>query len=54
VPNVPADVLNPRTTWANPSEYDASALKLAKMFVDNFKTFEAEVDAAVRAAGPRT
>ena len=44
-PGVPADVLKPRTTWANPAEYDAQALKLAKMFVDNFKTFEADVGA---------
>jgi len=52
-PDVPPDVLKPRTTWANPAEYDAQALKLATMFIDNFKAFEAEVDADVRAAGPR-
>ena len=53
VPSVPADVLKPRTTWANASEYDAQALKLAQMFIDNFRAFEADVDATVRAAGPR-
>jgi phosphoenolpyruvate carboxykinase (ATP) len=52
-PDVPAEVLNPRTTWANPSEYDAQALKLAKMFAENFKGFEADVAADVRAAGPK-
>jgi phosphoenolpyruvate carboxykinase (ATP) len=51
-PDVPAEVLDARSTWANPSEYDAQALKLAKMFADNFKSFEAEVAADVRAAGP--
>ena len=51
-PDVPADVLKPRTTWANPAEYDAQAVKLANMFVENFKSFEADVAADVRAAGP--
>ena len=52
-PDVPAEVLNARSTWANPSEYDERALKLAKMFAENFKGFEADVAADVRAAGPR-
>ena len=52
-PGVPADVLKPRSTWADPAEYEAQALKLAKMFIDNFKAFEAEVGADVRAAGPQ-
>jgi len=52
-PDVPGDVLNPRTTWPNPADYDAQAAKLARMFVDNFKTFEGGVTEAVRAAGPR-
>jgi phosphoenolpyruvate carboxykinase (ATP) len=51
-PDVPADVLKPRTTWANPAEYDTQAAKLAKMFIDNFKSFEAGVAADVTAAGP--
>ncbi|MGE4069032.1 MAG: phosphoenolpyruvate carboxykinase [Vicinamibacterales bacterium] len=52
-PGVPAEVLDPRGTWADPAAYDAQALKLAAMFVENFKNFEADVDAAVVAAGPR-
>jgi phosphoenolpyruvate carboxykinase (ATP) len=51
-PDVPGEVLDARSTWANPAEYDAQALKLAKMFADNFKSFEADVAADVRAAGP--
>ena len=31
----------------------AQAAKLAKMFVDNFKNFEADVTPEVRAAGPK-
>jgi phosphoenolpyruvate carboxykinase (ATP) len=52
-PGVPADVLKPRCTWQNSGDYDAQAAKLASMFVENFKAFEAEVSPAVRAAGPR-
>ncbi len=51
--DVPADVLRPRTTWVNPADYDKQAAKLAKMFAENFKTFEGDVSAAVKAAGPR-
>jgi phosphoenolpyruvate carboxykinase (ATP) len=51
-PGVPAAVLDPRGTWADPSAYDAQAVKLARMFMDNFKTFEKDVDPAVIAAGP--
>jgi phosphoenolpyruvate carboxykinase (ATP) len=51
-PDVPAAVLDPRGTWADKAAYDAQATKLAKMFVDNFTAFEADVDAAVKAAGP--
>jgi len=53
VPDVPNDVLQPRDTWADPAAYDRQAAKLAAMFVDNFRRFEAGVSAAVRDAGPR-
>ena len=52
-PDVPSEVLNPRSTWASPSDYDAQAARLARMFVENFKTFEAGVTADVLAAGPQ-
>jgi len=51
-PDVPSEVLNPRNTWSDRSSYDAQARKLATMFRDNFKTFEATVGADVIAAGP--
>ncbi len=53
VPNVPTRLLTPRETWRDPAEYDAQALKLAKMFVDNFAGFEGSVNPSVKAAGPR-
>jgi phosphoenolpyruvate carboxykinase (ATP) len=52
-PGVPAGVLDPRSTWPDPKAYDEQAKKLAKMFVDNFKTFEADVAPSVKAAGPK-
>ena len=36
-PGVDANILNPRNTWANKDDYDATATKLRDMFRDNFK-----------------
>jgi len=52
-PGVPADVLNPRNTWKDKAAYDQQARKLATMFVENFKTFQATAAPAVIKAGPQ-
>jgi phosphoenolpyruvate carboxykinase (ATP) len=52
-PGVPAEALQPRETWKDKAAYDAQAKKLAQMFADNFKTFEATASADVKAAGPK-
>ena len=52
-PGVPDDVLDPRGTWPDAGEYDEQAKKLAGMFAENFKTFEKDVPAAVKQAGPK-
>jgi len=52
-PDVPNEVLKPKSTWADQAAYDAQAKKLAKMFVDNFARFEATASPAVKAAGPK-
>ena len=49
---VPANVLNPRSTWSDPAAYDAQAKKLAGMFRENFETI-GNVDAATKNAGPK-
>jgi len=51
-PDVPAEVLKPRTTWSDAEAYDTQARKLAAMFADNFKQFAGQVPAEVRKAGP--
>jgi phosphoenolpyruvate carboxykinase (ATP) len=50
---VPESVLDPRGTWPDASKYDEQAARLAKMFVDNFKTFENDVAPSVKDAGPK-
>jgi phosphoenolpyruvate carboxykinase (ATP) len=51
-PEVPATVLDPRTTWADPAAYDRAARVLAGMFRDNFAAYADGVTEAVAAAGP--
>jgi phosphoenolpyruvate carboxykinase (ATP) len=51
-PGVPRDILLPRNTWRDPCAYDATAKRLAGLFRDNFKKFEAGTTAAIRDAGP--
>jgi len=51
-PGVPPELLTPRSTWADPSAYDAAARRLAGLFADNFKTYESGVSPDVRAASP--
>ena len=53
VPDVPAAVLAPRGTWADKGASAIQARKLARMFVENFKTNFADADATVVAAGPQ-
>ncbi len=49
-PEVPGEVLNPKSTWADKSAYDATARELTGRFEKNFTQFEAYVDDKVKAA----
>lgn len=52
-PNVPDEILNPRNTWSNTSEYDAKAALLAELFVKNFSQYADGVTADILAAAPK-
>jgi phosphoenolpyruvate carboxykinase (ATP) len=53
VPNVPENLMDPRSTWADPAAYDAQAKRLAEMFAKNFEQFAPTADEKVRKAGPK-
>jgi phosphoenolpyruvate carboxykinase (ATP) len=53
-PDVPSDILRPRTTWKDKPSYDTTAAELCGRFEDNFKQFESHVGDAVLAAGIRS
>jgi len=47
------ELLDPRSTWADPEEYDRTAAKLVDLFVENFAQFADQVDEGVRQAAPK-
>jgi phosphoenolpyruvate carboxykinase (ATP) len=52
-PNIPAEILKPRNTWADKNSYDEHAFKLASMFKKNFQQFKDYVSDVVLKAGPK-
>jgi phosphoenolpyruvate carboxykinase (ATP) len=53
VPGVPTGLLDPRTTWASPDDYDRTAADLAQKFVDNFQKYADYASADLLAGAPR-
>ncbi len=51
-PNVPAEILDPKSTWADKEAYDKTAKSLAGKFVENFKKYN-KMPANIVNAGPR-
>ena len=51
-PNVPAEILNPKNTWADKAEYDKTAKMLAARFTENFKKYTHMPENIVK-AGPK-
>ncbi len=51
-PNVPAEIMIPRNTWADGKKYDQTARKLADLFINNFRQYEEGASDAVKHAGP--
>jgi phosphoenolpyruvate carboxykinase (ATP) len=50
---VPAEILNPRQTWADKAAYDETANNLAGKFVKNFEKFAAETSQDILNAAPK-
>ncbi len=50
---IPIEILNPRNTWTDVSEYDAQAKKLAFLFHENFEQFKTQTPQSVIMAGPK-
>ncbi len=54
VPGIPANVLNPRDSWADKAAYDATAKNLVGLFEQNFETFAGAVDESVKKVAIKT
>lgn len=51
---VPAQILDPRSTWENKVAYDATVKNLAEQFVKNFEKYASGVSEEIMAAAPKT
>lgn len=52
-PDVPAEILNPRDTWADGAAYDLKANELATAFLTNFKQYEQYIGSEIRESLPK-
>jgi phosphoenolpyruvate carboxykinase (ATP) len=52
-PAVPAEILNPRNTWADKNAYDEKAKYLAGLFIKNFEKYASGVPEEVLASAPK-
>jgi phosphoenolpyruvate carboxykinase (ATP) len=47
-PNVPSEILVPRDIWSDKNPHETAAKKLARLFANNFATYEGGVSAEVK------
>lgn len=52
-PNAPAEILNPRDTWADKEAYDKKANELAQLFIKNFDKYASQANEEIMAAAPK-
>jgi phosphoenolpyruvate carboxykinase (ATP) len=50
-PGVPSEILDPKSTWADPDAYVDMARDVARRFEDNFARFAPHVGEEVKSAG---
>ena len=53
IKDVPTEILNPRDSWKDKDAYDKQALKLAKMFEENFEKKYPNMPSEIKNAGPK-
>lgn len=51
-PGVPSEILDPRSTWADQTAYDAKCKDLARQFIKNFEKYAGGVSEEILAAAP--
>ncbi len=51
-PGVPAEILNPRETWADKEAYDKKASELAQLFINNFEKYASQASDEILSAAP--
>jgi len=52
IPDLPAEVLNPRNSWSDKIRYDETLRKLAFDFVENFKKYADNVSKDILLGAP--
>ena len=52
-PNVPAEILDPRSVWTDKKAYEATAKELAAKFAENFSSKYPDMPANIANAGPK-
>ena len=52
VPGVPKEILNPKETWENKTDYDEKATELAGAFIDNFTEFAKDANQEIMEGAP--
>lgn len=52
-PNVPDEILDPRSLWGDPAAYETAARNLARRFRENFEKKYPDMPQHIKDAGPK-
>jgi len=50
---VPAEIMDPRNSWADKNAYDEKAKNLAEQFIKNFSQYASAANEEIMAAAPK-